>query len=89
MCQNNFLDKFGIIKGIYLPCCPVFVPQITGGTLPPGPVRENVSVRQLLAKVTGMAPTARGTILPPISVATLVAMVVGPAMTKVLKSIRI
>ena len=66
----------------------MIVPQITGGTLPPGPVSENVSVRQLLAKATRTAPAA-GVILPPISAATAVATVVGPAMTKELKSIRI
>ena len=62
---------------------------MTGGTLPPGPVKENVSVRQLLARVTGTVAggATKGTTLPPISLATLDAMVVGPTMTKLLKSI--
>ena len=81
----------------YLLCWSVFVPQITGGPLPPGPVREKVSVRQLLAAVTenevSGSPTSKGatygTAVPPTSAATMVSSVVGPAITKVFKSSRI
>jgi hypothetical protein len=66
----------------------LFVPQITGGTLPAGPVRENVSVRHWVAELI-LTPAASVVVLPPTSYPTEVVTVVGPAMTKLLKSIRI
>ena len=52
-----------------LPCSPETVPQITGGTLPAGPVNENESVRHCEAElialpVTRSVPVA---VLPPTS----------------------
>ena len=44
-------------------CSPVLVPQITGGTLPAGPVNEKVSVRHWVA-VLIFLPSAVAT-LPP------------------------
>ena len=72
---------------IYLLCCPVLVPQMTGGTLPPGPVTENESVRHCVAVETITPfPVIVGT--PLASEYADVVIVLGPAITKELKSIR-
>ena len=64
----------------------MFVPQITGG-LPPGtPVIVNVSVRHWVAELIGTAPP--GAILPPTVLTTEAVRVLGPVITKVLKSKR-
>ena len=61
------------------------VPQITGGALPGGPVKEKVSVRHLVAWLTALPPAA---MLPPTSRLVETVRVDGPAMTKLLKSRR-
>ncbi len=63
----------------------MLVPQITGGTLPAGPVNEKVSVRHWVA-VLAATPAAVAT-LPPTSKRLEAMMVEGPAITNVLKSI--
>lgn len=75
-----------IVKSVHLLCCPVFVPQITGGAFPWGEVTEKVSVRHSVACVTG-APFAL--FCSPFSnVVTVCVRVLGPLITKVLKSSR-
>jgi hypothetical protein len=64
----------------------VLVPQITGGTLPAGPVNEKVSVRHWVAVLAFTTVPAVAT-LPPISKRLEAMMVEGPAITNVLKSI--
>ena len=59
---------------------------MTGGTLPAGPVSENVSVRHCVAVLTG-APAGL-VMLPPISKRLEAVTVVGPVITKLLKSSR-
>ena len=59
---------------------------MTGGTLAAGPVIENVSVRQLDAKLTGTLVAAALAILPPTSKRLVSVIVVGPVITNVLKS---
>ena len=59
---------------------------MVGGLLPPPPVTVNVSVRHWVAVLTGL-PAADVT--PPLTSNKLVVVTVfGPAMTKLLKSIR-
>ena len=59
---------------------------MTGGTLPPGPVTEKVSVLHWVCQVTGLPVPMVG--VPPICKLTVVVMVFGPAITKVFMSIR-
>ena len=68
-------------------CCPVFNPQMTGGTLPPGPVTEKVSVRHWVAVET-LFPNPVFTTTPLSSNSIDVVVVLGPAITKLLKSNR-
>ena len=67
-------------------CSPVLVPQMTGGTLPLGPVTEKVSVKHWVASLKAAVPVKR--MLPFNDFETVVTTVVGPAITKELKSKR-
>ena len=67
-------------------CSPVLVPQMTGGTLPLGPVTEKVSVKHWVARLKAAVPVKR--MLPFNDFETVVTTVVGPAITKELKSKR-
>ena len=60
---------------------------MTGGTLPPGPVTEKVSVRHWVAVET-VLPVPVAITTPLTSVSIEVEMVLGPAITKLLKSSR-
>ena len=73
-------------ENIYSLWYPELVPQITGGRAPETPVIENVSVRQFVAWLNAFP--ARYTALPPDSQPLEVNTVVGPVMTKVLRSKR-
>ena len=77
--SRSFIDN--------LLCCPLLVPQMTGGTLPAGPVNEKVSVRHCVAVLTAFP--AAVAVLPPTSHPLDKVIVVGPAITKLLKSSRI
>ena len=59
---------------------------MTGGTLPLGPVTENVSVRHWVARVTPVPPLP--ITVPWVMPVVDVVRVVGPAITKELKSNR-
>ena len=67
------------------PWYPEFVPQITGGALPPLPVILKVSVKQL---VTALYATPAPVTLPAVCNPKLAVRVEGPAITNVLKSNR-
>ena len=81
-CRNVFY-----LKNEYLLCSPVFVPQMTGGTLPDGPVNEKESVKHCVAELI-IFPAAVAE-LPPTSYPLDKVMVFGPLITKLLKSILI
>ena len=68
-------------------CSPLLVPQIRGGVIPPGLVTEKVSVTHLvLVEAVMAAGAARLAGFPLRRLTVLVVSVVGPAMTKELKS---
>ncbi len=75
------------INCLVLLCCPLFDPQMTGGTLPAGPVREKVSVRQSVAVLT--ATPAATVVLPPVSKPLDAVRVVGPEINHVINTIEI
>ena len=63
----------------------MFDPHITGGTLPAGPVREKVSVKQSVAVLT--ATPAATVVLPPVSKPLDAVRVVGPVIKDVIKHV--
>ena len=64
----------------------MFVPQITGGLPPATPVIVKVSVRHWVARLIATAPPEA--ILPPTVLTTEAVSVLGPVITKLMKSIR-
>ena len=76
----NYFSKFK-------PCCPVLVPQITGGVLPAGPVMVKVSVLHWVRCETAF-PAAAAVSVPKSVFPIVVVNVFGPAMTKLVKSTR-
>ena len=65
----------------------MLVPQIAGGALPDGPVKEKVSVWHWVAVLTTLP--AAVAMLPPTSHPLVSVTVDGPVITKLLKSSRI
>ena len=63
------------------------MPQIAGGAFPPFPVTVNVSVKHCVAELT-VTPLATVVILSPLRIAIVLTAVLGPVITKVLKSRR-
>lgn len=87
ICHTVHVFKDFGCGNIVLLCALVLVPQITDGAVVP-PVTEKVSVRQLVARdnavpVAPMPPTP-----PRLTLANVMVRVLGPLMTKVVKSRR-
>ena len=64
------------------------MPQIAGGAFPPFPVTVNVSVKHCVAELAAIPP-ATVVILSPLRMVIVLVAVLGPVITKVLKSSRI
>lgn len=82
----NCLRRKHLIWSRSLQCSPVLVPQMTGGALPDGLVTWKVSVRHCPSVVTSRPFRLTPTRLSKRASPTVVVNVLGPLMTKLLKS---